>query len=217
MTNRTRARVSLGLVASAMILLVAAAWAHTAGVFATPTAVAVVDIGELRSSLNELKVLLAQVDAKFAARNQELELKRQELAAMNTRLNEEGPTMTEDEQNDSSAEIYRLDTRIKADENIFGQLLQIDGLRIMKMVQTKIDDATRRVAARDGWNIVLLDTSGINVVGQDSMQTMDSAIFQRSVIYATPAVDITNEVLTLMNNEYEAAVPAPKPAGTGRP
>ena len=217
MTNHTRARVSLGLVASAMILLIAAAWAHTAGVFATPTAVAVVDIGELRSSLNELKVLLAQVDAKFAAHNQELELKRQELAAMNTRLNEEGPTMTEDEQNDSSAEIYRLDTRIKADENIFGQLLQIDGLRIMKMVQTKIDDATRRVAARDGWNIVLLDTSGIDVVGRDSMQTMDSAIYQRSVIYATPAVDITNEVLTLMNNEYEAAVPAPKPAVTGGP
>ena len=217
MTNRTRARVSLGLVASAMILLVAAAWAHTAGAFATPTAVAVVDIGELRSSLNELKVLLAQIDSKFAARNQELELKRQELAAMQARLDEEGPTMTEDEQNDSTAEIYRLDTRINADDNIYRQLLQIDGLRIMKMVQTKIDDATRRVAARDGWNIVLLDTSGINVVGQDSMQKMDSAIFQRSVIYATPAVDITNEVLTLMNNEYEAAVPAPKPAGTGRP
>lgn len=217
MTNRTRARVCLGLVASVAILLVAAAWAHTAGVFATPTAVAVVDIGELRSSLNELKVLLGQVDAKFAAHNQELELKRQELAAMNTRLNEEGPTMTEDEQNDSTAELYRLDTRIKADENIFGQLRQIDELRIMKMVQAKIDDATKRVAARDGWNIVLLDTSGIDVVGQDSRQKMDSAIYQRSVIYAAPDVDITNEVLTLMNNEYEAAVPAPKPAGNGGP
>ena len=217
MTNRTRARVCLGLVASAMILLIAAAWAHTAGVFATPTAVAVVDIGELRSSLNELKVLLAQIDAKFAARNQELDLKRQELAAMQARLEEEGPTMTEDEQNDSSADIYRLDTRINADDNIYGQLLQIDGLRIMKMVQTKIDDATRRVASRDGWNIVLLDTSGINVVGQDSMQKMDSAIFQRSVIYATPAVDITNEVLTLMNNEYEAAAPDPKPADKDGP
>ncbi|MCH8270377.1 MAG: OmpH family outer membrane protein [Planctomycetes bacterium] len=217
MKNRTRARVSLGLVASAMILLVAAAWAHTAGVFATPTAVAVVDIGELRSSLNELKVLLGQVDAKFAVHNQELELKRQELAAMNTRLNEEGPTMTEDEQNDSSAEIYRLETRIDADDRIYGTLRQIDRLRIMKMVQTKIDDATKRVASRDGWNIVLLDTSAIDVVGQDSRQKMDSAIYQRSVIYATPAVDITNEVLTLMNNEYEAAVPAPKPAGTGRP
>ena len=217
MTNRTRARVCLGLAASVAILLVAAAWAHTARVFATPTAVAVVDIGELRSSLNELKVLLGQIDAKFAARNQELDLKRQELAAMQARLEEEGPTMTEDEQNDSSADIYRLDTRIKADDNIYGQLLQIDGLRIMKMVQTKIDDATRRVAARDGWNIVLLDTSGINVVGQDSMQKMDSAIFQRSVIYATPAVDITNEVLTLMNNEYEAAVPDPKPADKDGP
>ena len=217
MTNRTRARVSLGLVASAMILLIAAAWAHTARVFATPTAVAVVDIGELRSSLNELKVLLAQIDAKFAARNQELDLKRQELAAMQARLEEEGPTMTEDEQNDSSADIYRLDTRINADDNIYGQLLQIDGLRIMKMVQTKIDDATRRVASRDGWNIVLLDTSGINVVGQDNMQKMDSAIFQRTVIYATPTVDITNEVLTLMNNEYEAAAPDPKPADKDGP
>ena len=70
------------------------------------------------------------------------------------------------------------------------------------------------------FRFLLLDTSAINVLGQDTMQKLDSLIIQRAVIYATPASDITNEVLTLMNNEYEAgaaAAPDPKPADQDGP
>lgn len=217
MTNHTRARVSLGLVASAMILLVAAAWAHTARVLATPTAVAVVDIFRLQESLTELQSLERQSNEKYASARAEINEMNQNYQALKARHAEEGPTMTDEASNDLKAKILRLEARIRADSEIFETLLQIDAHRVLKAVYAKIDDAVGRVAVRDGWDIVLFDSSAVDVVGQKDFQGMNAAVFRRSILYVNEKVDITSDVITLMNNEYEAAVPDPKPAGNGGP
>ena len=220
MTSRTRVRVSLGLIASATILVVAAAWAHTAGVFATPTAVAVVDIFRLQESLIELQALekrFLDKNAPFKAEIDEMKLNFQTLSARHA---EEGPTMTPEARNDLTAEILRLEARIKADREILDTLLQIDAYAVMKVVYQKIYDAVDRVAIRDGWDIVLFDSSAVDVVGQRNFQDMNAAVGRRSILYVNERADITSDVFTLMNNEFEAAaaaVPEPKPAGDGGP
>lgn len=211
MTNRTRVRVSLGLIASATILVVVAAWAHTTGVFATPTAVAVVDIFRLQESLIELQALEKQFldkNAAFKAEIVEMKLNVQTLRARHT---EEGPTMTPEARNDLTAEILRLEARVNADSEILDTLLQIDAYSVMKVVYEKIYDAVDRVAVRDGWDIVLFDTRSVDVMVQRNFQDMNAAVGRRSILYVNERADITSDVVTLMNNEFEAAAAAPEP------
>ncbi len=220
MTSRTRVRVSLGLIASATILVVAAAWAHTAGVFATPTAVAVVDIYKLQESLVELQALEEQFLDKNASFRDEINQMVEDVQVLRARHAEEGPTMTDEARNDLTAEILRLESRIKADREILDTLLQIDAYSVMKVVYQKIYDAVDRVAIRDGWDIVLFDSSAVDVIGQRNFQDMNAAVGRRAILYVNERADITSDVITLMNNEYEAVTPAasaPKPAGDGGP
>lgn len=209
MTKSTRTGV--GIIASIAVVFAAAAWAHTAGVFATPTAVAVVDISELWNGLDERQALMDKLQAKYKPLQDELVKMQAEYQSNLQRLDEEGPTMTRNEfQSLDMATLLLKQQRINTQELLaFAQNTGIHA--IMQDLSPKMFDGVNSVAQRDGWHIVLLDTNKVDLTRARDLKEMEQAVFSKHVLYVNPNVDITNEVLLLLNNEYAKRQAQPVP------
>ena len=204
-------RIGVGLIASIAVILSAAAWAHTAGVFAPPTAVAIVDISALWNGLDERQALMDELQAKYKPMQDELVKMQAEYQSNLQRLEEEGPTMTRDEfQSLDMATLLLRQQRINTQELLaFAQDTGIHA--IMQDLSPKMFDGVNRVAQRDGWDIVLLDTNKVDLTRARDLKELEQAVFSKHILYANPNVDITSEVLLLLNNEYANRQAPPVP------
>ncbi len=82
---------------------------------------------------------------------------------------------------------------------------------MMRELYVKISEATKKLAKRNGYQLVLSNDQNVPV-GTGDPDAVLRAIALRRVMYADPALDITGEVVTELNNLY-AAGPA---AGSGK-
>ena len=64
--------------------------------------------------------------------------------------------------------------------------------------------AVTKIAERDSIDIVLFDDSGFEIPSNAADNDVFRAIVTKGVIYTHPTVDLTQRVITLMNNEYTA-------------
>ena len=100
---------------------------------------------------------------------------------------------------------------MKVTDDIRRQALQVEIHAVMQDFYPKIYDAISRIAERDGWDIVLLDTSKIDPSSKDDLAAMNDAVARKHVLYVNPNFDITNEVIVLLNDEYANRQATPKP------
>ena len=63
---------------------------------------------------------------------------------------------------------------------------------------------SRRLAARDGYDYILLDDSLPEMDLKNATQTMQQ-ISARRFIFATPKSDVTNALVAFMNDEWKAS------------
>jgi Skp family chaperone for outer membrane proteins len=215
---KTSMKIGAGIIASCAILLGAAAWAHTAGFLAAPTAVAIVDLDALQAGLQEQKDLGVMLQAKYKPMNDDLDQMTAEYEALVKKLKDEEPTMTEEEKRALNIKGLLLEQRMKNTDEIRRQALQVEIHAVMQEFYPKIYDAISRVAQRDGWDIVFLDTSKIDPSGMRDLASMNDAVARKHVLYVNENVDITDDVLTMLNNDYanRQAQPTP-PAATPIP
>jgi Skp family chaperone for outer membrane proteins len=68
----------------------------------------------------------------------------------------------------------------------------------------KITEAVRAYADREGIDVVLTNDSGVEIPQDLSDQQFLAAVTGRRVVFASDAIDITEEVAQAMNNEYRA-------------
>ncbi len=78
---------------------------------------------------------------------------------------------------------------------------------IMVVMFNKIAEATARYAAREGIDVVLANDQSIELSTEQSMAQVQTILGTRKLIYAENQLDITDDVVTMMNNEYRAAQP----------
>ncbi len=68
----------------------------------------------------------------------------------------------------------------------------------------KVSNAISRIAEREGYDMVMLDDSLLPIPEEAADGDVYRAIITKGIIYRHDAVDITNDVVTLMNNEFTA-------------
>lgn len=78
---------------------------------------------------------------------------------------------------------------------------------IMVVLYNKIAAAAGRYAEREGIDVVITNDQSVELSTEQSMAQVQTIIGTRKLVYAKPELDITNDVVTLMNNEYRAAQP----------
>jgi len=189
----------------AIILIGALAW--TAGAVssrppAQPTAVAVVDIVDIINGLEEREVLEGQLNARMESRQSQLNEVVDELKA----LEEVIPMLTRgtDEHREKLREYLEKQAVAKARREALSQIVSIDMGNVMAGLFTKVEDAIARISEREGYDIVLLDDSKFPLPENAPDPDVYRAIITKSVVYRHDSIDITQRVITLMNNEYSA-------------
>lgn len=200
-----------GLLALVLALLVGVfAWSPgradaSAARLANPSSVAVVDLARLLEGLSEREFLEAELNKEIAARQSELDTLLGEI----TRLSEDIKLMTETD----PSRIARIrDLRLKevqarALREFVQQQLSVEKGKMLATLFNKVEVAVCDIAARDGWDIILIDDSDLELPEIATEQQMLQMILSRRVLCAADRVDVTDEARTLMNNQFNAARP----------
>ncbi len=183
-------------------LLSAALGAGIASRQAAPSTVAVVDIDRLSLELEEFKVPAEQFRAKQTAWGEELKALQTRL----TRVDEELDLIPEADQDARINKIIlrsTLDSEIKTKSQLFQQASDLEQSKLFKRMYDKIADGAARLAKRDGIDVMLVDDR-IFTIPPTNRSAQDSALKSKKILFASEAVDMSDELLTMLNNEFSA-------------
>lgn len=212
MTTRSHARhaplalLALALSAFGVGALLGADRADASAVrLAGSTSVAVVDLAKLLEGLSERTALEETLNAEIAKRQGELDKVTGEI----TRMAEDIKLLAEKD----PKRIERIrDLRIKEVEaralrQFVQEQLSLEKGRMLATLYNKVRRAVLDISTRDGWDLVLIDDAGLDLPEMATEQQMLQLVLARRVLVAGSRIDITNEVRTLMNNQFNAARP----------
>lgn len=200
---RTTALLPIMLVLAAAVAWQAGATSTAQRAAAQPTTVATVDIVEIFDQLTERPVLESQLQNRLKAREAQVE----EIRARVRAIQEDIQTV-----HTPGTEAYYERVREFTEQRAVGearvqalqQIISIDRGNIQRQLYQKIKAAIQKIAERDGIHLVHFDDSGFEIPENASNEDVMRAIVTKGVIYKHESVDITQRVITLMNNEYTA-------------
>jgi Skp family chaperone for outer membrane proteins len=209
-TNRTlTAPVGLAVLFCAVIgaaFVIGSGTANaTAARAASPSAVAVVDLGELLEGLDERGYLENELNKEIDQRQQELN----DIVKEIERMQEDIKTLPEgDSRTIQKIRDFRIkEVQARALSQFVQEQLSLEKGKMLATIYNKIQTAVCDVTNRDGWDLVLIDDSGPNLPELANEQQMNQLILARRILCASSRVDITSDVKTLMNNQFNAARP----------
>lgn len=188
------------------VLLAALAWqagarsSNTARPPATPTATATVDIVTIFDQLKERETRESELEGRKAKSQQQLDDVKNQLRTITEDL--KMLDRSTDEYKNKIREAMEMQAIIKARGEALNQILSIDRGNIIREMYTKVSDAVRRIAEREGYDTVLFDDSLFPIPEDVPYNDVFRAIVTKSVIYHHPATDITDQVVKLMNSEF---------------
>lgn len=169
---------------------------------AAPSSVAVVDIDRLSMELEEFKVPAEQFRAKQAGWGEEIKALQAKMAAVDAEL-ELIPETEIDARINKVIQRSTLDSEIKTKGQLFQQASDIEQSKLFKQMFDRIADGAARLAQRDGIDLMLVDDR-IFTIPVNNRAAQSAALESKKVLYASEPVDLTDELLTMLNNEFGA-------------
>jgi len=201
LSNKTRSIHPL--IPTLAILLAAFVWQAGANSVRPPaqdTAVATVDIVKVIDNMKERVVREAELEENKNARQAQLQEVATKIDLLKADL--EAGTRGTDEYKDKIRQAMEIQAVYEARGKALNQILSIDRGNITREMYEKIIDAVSRIAEREGYDSVIFDDSLFPINEDIPYQDVFRSIISRSVIYRSDSVDITDQVVTLMNNEF---------------
>ncbi len=190
--------VTLGLVGAAHVYGVSTA----PRVQAPTTAVAVVDVAKIMLGMELVKTESAKLRTEFEAKQKSLDGMRKKIEDLATQV-KAAPK--------DSAEKRALafdQIKAEAEQKMSGELFQRDlNLRqgdLYKQAYTEIKAAIEQVSKQNGFQLVLRNDADVELPPNISGQDMETFIANQRVFYADSSIDITEQVVQLLNNQFKA-------------
>ena len=191
------------LVVLSVLVLGAAALAQAQG--QVPTKIAIINVQNAILSTKDGQKAAADLQAKFNPRQQDLEKKQAELAALQDQLRKGSATMSDEAKTKLMRDIDATTTRVNRDtQDARSDLDEAQG-KVMQELGGKMMAVMEKYAVQNGFAMVL-----------------DVSNPQTPVLWAASAVDITNDIVKLYDQAYPGAaaapsVPAAKPPAAAKP
>lgn len=194
--------IALGLVGATSVYTRAQGGAPQAS--AAPTRVALVDLERLMAGLNELKERNKVADATREGYFQELKKIQEEIKTMEIDLKDNIPRDATQERMNKRADLLEkrqlLEFRTKRYDTLWDQQLGV----IIRDLYGKTTRQIDAFAKREGFDLVLLDDRAIKLPDEAGMKDVNSLILNKRVLFASDALDITDRLVQVMNNEFAA-------------
>lgn len=175
----------------------------TAPMNAAPkTSIALVNLENLMSKLDETKALNEELRIGFEKRKKDLD----ELSKKGEALKTERDLLPAEskERRQKAAEMTETQQLLEARTKIFQLLIDMDNGELVRAMYNKILTTIDAFAKKEGYDLVMLDDRGIKLPTQGTQNQVNAAIQAKRVLYANEALDVTSRIATLMNAEYSA-------------
>lgn len=202
--NRLHTTILAGACAGVVALVgwnAGAESAASAVALAEPTTVAVVNVEQALNQLDELKDLNKKLEERVKGRQQDLDNLKNQLEDLQAQL-DQLPTNDQEKRRTLRAQIYELRETAAARASVYQSLINIEKGEIIRPLYTKFTAAVEEISQKQGYDLVLFDDTAIEIP-QDTDVNVNRAIQQKRIIYAADNLDITNEVILLMNQKYK--------------
>lgn len=210
MTDRfTRHSLGIACVAIAIGLVSVVSWragasdANPSSV-AAPSSIAIVDVEKALNQLTELADLNKNLADRVAVRQKNLDDLKSQIEDLNGKL-ELLADNDEENRRELRAKIYELTETANARAKVYQSLINIEKGEIIRPLYLKLVDAINETAQRNGYDLVLFDDRTIKVPN-DTDANVNVTIQQKRILYASDAIDITDQIISLMNNKYAAGM-----------
>jgi Skp family chaperone for outer membrane proteins len=194
------------IVAAALSCWLAAAYAQsgapgpTAPAKANPTTVAVADLLHITDGLEELRDIKAQLAAKETRLKAEDAERGKAITQLQSDLDMAGSNPAEKAR--ILKQLRQKIGELKVWREVSNLELQQDQADQTELLYRKCLDAIGRVAQQVGADLVLFKEQQPDFRNAD-IRTLAGLIQMRKVLWSAPSLDITDQVVLMMNNEYK--------------
>jgi len=169
-----------------------------------PTAVAVVDIQVVFESLKEKM----QIEADLKGRLEELNLDEQDRKKTLQELRSDLDILAPDTPafNEKQSQLEQKAIELQAWRTFQTQKLNHErGLQIERLYRKSLD-AIGRVSKQNGYDIALFKEKPADFRGAKP-EALNTLIQVRKVLWSSPELDLTDQVVQMMNNEFSNMTP----------
>lgn len=181
---------------------------------AKPVTAAVVDVQKVFNELDEKNSVEADITQQAEKLQKEEQDKQTELKALDADLRILAPDSDAYKQTRNKLEMKAIE--FQAWKQFQQRKLESEKAIRIEALYLKVIDSIERVAKKEGFDLVLFKDQTESLRGQNAQQ-LATLIQVRKVLYSNPSLDITDQIKTMCNNEYNtrkgaAGKAAPAPA-----
>lgn len=213
--NHKRLVLSL-VVVSLVLTLGLAQWASAQGRGGKgrPVAVAVVDVVKVSEALAERRQIEADLQTKADRLKEEDQNRQKKLEQLQKDVEFLAPGTPARDQ--KTEELERMALELQAWRSFQTNKINRERTLQIENVYRRMLDAVGRVAKENNYDLVLFKETAINFANARPEQV--SAVIQvRKVLWSADDLDLTDEIIQRMNNEFKNSTGAAKPAPTPAP
>jgi len=175
--------------------------AADAGMKGRPTSVAVVDVEKAMNSLDEMSAIEAGMKVQLETVKQEQTERQNKLKQLQEDLNllQPGSSAFKDKFNEFQLRAIELDSWFKFQQNNLNRerILQFGAL------YRKLTDHLQRVAAENGYDVIMFKEQEAPNFDNVKPEALATIIGMRKVLWARSDLDITDQIVLRMNNDYK--------------
>jgi outer membrane protein len=164
---------------------------------ATPSKVAIIHVQNAILSTKDGQKAQGELQTKFNPRKQQIEKKQADIQSLQDQMKKGSATMSDDAKSKIARDIDGGQKALQRDSEDFESDVQQEEGKIMQDLGQKMMDVIIKYATQNGFAMVV-----------------DVSNPQTPVLWADPAVDITNEIVKLYDQAHPStgAAPTAKPA-----
>jgi len=167
---------------------------------ARPTAVAVADLQRVFENLNEKVQMEADIQTRAEQIKQEQDKKQRELQLLKGDLDLLAPDTPAYAQKQLQLESQAI--QLQAWMAFQQKKIQRERVAQIENLYQQVLDAVGMVSKQNGYDLVLFKEQQVNF-GNANPEQLSAAIQVRKVLYSADELDITDQIITRMNNDFK--------------
>lgn len=178
---------------------------------AAASKIALINIEKVINDLDEVKMGQQKIGAKADARQVELNNIAKQIDEGQKKLELIDPKDTS--RREEAVKLMELTATANAKQQAFQGIINIEKGDLFREVHGNIMDACASFAQKNDIELILVDDRVLSFQENDDVNKVSALISQKRIVYGAPALDITNDIIKMMNNNFAAnggKKPAPK-------
>lgn len=203
--------LGIAVIAGTTIHSIARSGDTTALAAPTPTVIGLVDIAKLMNNLQELKDRNDLTMSKGKQLQEKLTEISSQIKQIDGELKDVIPKDDKAKRIERLAQRVELEATYEARGKAYQRMIDLDHGDILNDLYPKATAAIQAYAAKEGYDVVLLDDRPMQLPDSGSVKDYNEVIQKKRVLFAKEGIDITDQLITVMNNEYAASIKKTKP------